>query len=403
MINRTVMVIDSGLFISLAQRLTREFKRVLYFKPWVRSDPSINDIAVGKGYDFEVIGSVEDHEDETDVFCFCYLYTGALQDRLRRQGRSVWGPGSGGEGMELYRAEMKGLMKEVGLPVNPYEEIRGMAKLREYLKAHDDKWVKVSFIRGLRETWKHDTYALSKCTLDVLEADLGGMSETQRFIVEDPIKDAVETGYDGFCIDGQFPKLSLYGVEVKDCGYVQKVSSKIPDVVSTVNEKLSPYMKQVKYRGFFFTEIRNDTLIDVTARMASPAGETTQELWSNLGEIINAGADGKLVEPIPTGKYAAQAMIRSEWADKNWLAVQIPKEIRQWFKLYNSTIIKGVEYVVPTWPEYKEVGSVLAIGDTVEEAIAKCKEYADQIKGMDIRVKTEALSEAKEELEKVET
>src|ERR1700683_2072219 len=98
--DKTICVIDRGMFPSLAMNLVPSFKKVYYHRQAQRSDPDVRDICHGKGYDFEPINNLDDYEDKIDVFCFCYLYTASIQRRLRRDNRQVFGPGSG-EDLEL--------------------------------------------------------------------------------------------------------------------------------------------------------------------------------------------------------------------------------------------------------------------------------------------------------------
>jgi len=170
------------------------------------------------------------------------------------------------------------------------------------------------------------------------------------------------------------------------------------------NDKLAPLLEQYGYRGFWSTEIRvtknNFYPVDFTCRAASPCGENLQELFSNIGEVIEAGAHGEIVEPKPVAKYAAQAMIESPFAEDNWLPISIPDIIRSQFKLYHSCKIENQEFIVPTGIDMPQCGTIVATGDTLDAAIKKVEEYAKQIEGYQVKVNTEALYEAKTELGK---
>lgn len=407
MINKTVLVCEGGLFQSVAHRLAREYKRVLYFRPWTSSFSHPNDLHIGEGYpDIERVESIWDHIDEVDTFCFPDVYFTPEQMYLRSIGKPVWGAGRGEE-LEMLRGETKELMEEIGLPVTPWERIAGMNALRKFIQKNEGWHVKVSVVRGLTESFHAATYDLLKPKLDSIEHELWGRAEIQEFIVEQGIPDALEIGYDGYSIDGKFPKTAVYGVEIKDCGYVAQVKpyDSIPKECRFVNEKLSPVMKDYGYRGFFSTEIRvgkdkKPYLIDVTARAASPAGECYQELYENLGEIVEAGAHGVLVDPKTSAKFAAQAILTSSFAEENWLPVNVPDKIRNNVKLYHSAMVDDQQFIIPTDCDMTEIGSVVATGNTLDEAIKKVSEYAGIIEAFGLKCKTDSLEEAKTELAK---
>ena len=404
MIKKTICIIDSGLFQSFAHRMSRDFERVLYWKPWVTSFSHPNDRYTGTGYEnIERIDSWLEHIDDIDVFAFPDIHYAPEQSYLRGIGKQVWGAGYGEE-LELLRGETKQLMEEIGLPVQPWETIVGMKDLRKFIQKNPGWHVKVSTVRGLTETFHAIDYDLVKPKLDALEHELGGRAEVQEFIVEEGI-DGIESGYDGYFI-GDFPKIAQVGIEVKDAGFVCSLIpyDRIPKPVREVNDKISPVLRKYGYAGSLSTEVRINKgkgyCIDFTCRSASPAGETMQELFTNYGEIVEAGSRGELVEPVIKDKFAAQAMLTSQFAESNWLPIEIPKEIKNNVKLYNSCIVDGQEFVVPGEFDMSTVGSVVATGRTIDEAIKKVSEYADQVKAFGLKCRTDVLSQAKSDLMK---
>lgn len=410
MIDKTICVFDSGMAQSLAHRLAREFRRVLYFFRSADFAVDAFQLQIGTGYDdIERIIDWEDHEDEIDIYCFAYVYNGPLQDKLRREGKAVWGPGSAGEAMELRRWEMIELMRHVGLPIPPSERIIGITKLREHLKNNDDQIVKVSYTRGLTETFPAKNFKMVRNKLFALERDLESMAEKQEFVVQKKIDMAPggEIGYDGFCIKGEFAKLAQWGLERKDEAYISEIVpyEDLPDGVRLINDKLAGPMKKFGYAGFFNTEAimgkdGKPYLIDTTNRFGSPSGECYMELVDNLGEIIDAGSRGKLEQIKPAARYAAQMTLRSDFLMKNWLDVFIPDEVRPWIKLVTSAKIDGIECVVPQ-EEYDDIlGCAVGIGDTVKEARDKCLEHAEQVEGFQVKFDENELDRAVEEFEK---
>lgn len=409
MIKKTALICDHGLFQPLAHRLAEDYERVLYFRPWVSSFSSANDFQIGRGYDNVLrVEAYEPYFDDKDVtWVFPDLHFADLQTWLRKQGRAVWGAGHGEE-LELLRGEVKQLMSEIGLPVKKWTTVDGMEELRDYLKDHENVYVKISKFRGICETFCSPSYDLVKPKLDDIEHDLGGLAEVQEFIVEHPVDDATEVGYDGLSIDGVFPKIALCGVEIKDVCYFGKITpyAVLSEQVREVNKKLSPVMKQYGYRGFFSTEIRvakdkKPYLIDLTCRHASPAGEALLEIVENMGEVIEGGANGELVELKPRGNFVAQAMLLSDFAIGNWLPISIPENIRQHVHLYHSCRINGMEYVVPTGADMPQIGSVTAYGETPQQAIKLCQQYVKKIEAFGLKDNTDKMADAQKELEKV--
>lgn len=402
MIDKTLLCIDGGMFQSFAHRMARDFKRVLYWRPWVTSFSHPNDKHMGAGYpDIQKIDSWIEHIDEVDVFAFPDIGYAPEQAYLRSLGKQVWGAGYGEE-LELLRGETKELMEEINLPVQPWEWITGMKALRDFIKKNPGWHVKVSTVRGLTESFHAIEYDLVKPKLDSIEHELGGRAEAQEFIVEEGI-DGIESGYDGFFV-GDFPKIAQVGIEIKDQGFLCSLLpyARIPKEVREVNDKLKPILRKYGYAGNFSTEVRINKgkgyCIDFTCRSASPAGETMQELFLNYGEIVDAGSRGELVEPVTKDHFAAQAMLVSEFACENWLPIEIPKEIRNQVKLYHSCMIGGQEFIIPGEFDMKEIGSVVATGRTVDEAVKKVSQYAEQVKAFGLKCRTDVLEGAKADL-----
>lgn len=400
------MVIEGGLFSSWAERLSREYKRVLLFRPWTRTFSHPNDYHIGRGYDsFERVEHFWDHVEEVDTFCFLDIHFPDWADHLRSMGKPVWSA-FWGEELELHRVETKKLLKRVGLPVGKYAVVTGMDELRAYLQKHEDQVIKIPKLRGLTETFTATNYDLIRTKLDEVEHKLGGGADGQKFVVEEKIEAVTEEGFDGWCINGKFTKTSVVGAEIKDLGCASKVTKydQLSHSVKETNRLLIPPLQNYGYCGFFSTEIRVTQTsfypIDFTCRAASPCGENLQELFSNIGEVIEEGSHQRVVEPTVAFTHAAQAIIKSPFADENWLPISIPDDVRKWFKLYHSCVQNGQEYIVPTGLDMEEIGSVVGVGNTIDEAINMVMKLKDKIKGYQVKVRDDVLEEAKEELAK---
>lgn len=257
-------------------------------------------------------------------------------------------------------------------------------------------------------TFYSKNYDLVEPVLDELEHKLGAVKYIKEFIVEDAYDDAVETGLDCYCIDGEYPSQTLAGVEIKDCGYCGVIVpyKKLPEQITDYNEKISQTMKDFGYRGFFSTEIRVSSklppyMVDKCARCGSPPSELYQIMYKNLAEIVWYGAKGELVDPEFNHKFGVEALIHSAFADQNWQAISFPKKYRNNIKLRNACCIEGKYYCAPQKTGLVEIGAVVATGDTLEEAIAEAKKIAETVEGHYIEVKIDSFDKAQEEFKKL--
>jgi predicted RNase H-like HicB family nuclease len=403
----TILVYDYGSYISVAQRLARDVKKVYYYCQWQTSFPKWNEYCVGMGVkNIERVDDIWDVFDEIDLFVFPDLFKGSFQDWLVSKGKIVFGSRSG-EDMEIYRDEMKDIMKEVGLPVNKYERIEGFSKLSEYLKDKKDLYIKTNLIRGNGETFHYIDYKLSKSRLDELQHQLGAYKDMAIFIVETPIPDAVEIGYDGFFIDSRVPDKCLTGIEVKDAGYVGALVSydSIAKVLKDINNKLQGVFTKAGYRGFYSNEVRYTKgkigyLIDQTNRAGQPPSDLQQELFDNFTECIWHVANGILPNIKSQYKYGAQIIIKSSWATTEPQAIYFPKKYENYVKIKNLMYVDGVAHFVPVNVEMEEIGSVIGLGKTMDEAIEMAVKISKEVKGDCVSINGESLTQAKEQIKK---
>jgi len=405
---KTIMVVDNGLFVEISKTLAKTFKRVLLYVRWEGSFPKSNQYVIGQGIEgVERVYNIYEYIDEVDIFCFPDIYDGQLQLHLESLGKLVFG-GRMAEEMELYRHAMKEHMKKVGLYVTNYEIVTGVDNLIDYLKQHPNVFVKQNITRGDFETFHSKNYLLIEPVVEELSHKLGAIRHTKEFIVEDAYDNAVETGMDCYCIDGQFPSRTLAGIEVKDCGYVGKMVnySKLPECITDFNDKMSSTMKDFGYKGFFSTEIRVSKklppyMLDFCARAGSPPNELYQYMYKNLAEIIWYGAKGILIDPITEHKYGVECLIHSAWSDMNWQAISFPKKYRDNIKLRNACVVNGRYYCAPQSSGLVEMGAVVTTGNTLKEAIDEMHKIAETVEGHYIEIKLDSLDKAQEEFDKL--
>lgn len=402
----TVLVVSNPLFVSLAERLTRDFNRVLLYVPYAGSFPTMNAGRVGYGLPgVELVdGIFGPHFEQVDLFAFPDLGHGAEQVQLEQMGKRVWGARNGEE-LEIYREVCKQLMESEGLPVQPWKMLKGMKALRAHLAAHQDQHVKINRWRGVTESFFSPSLDVVAPKLDEIAHTLGAFQEVLEFIVEDDLPDRVEAGLDCYCIDGAYPSKTLAGIEVKDLGYVgQMVTWKaIPEPLRRWNETMAPYLATYGYRGFLSNEIRigedhEPYMIDATCRAPCPPSELWQELYTNLAEILWEGAGGNLVDPVPAGKWGVEIILKSQWAEKNWQPVVYPDRFAQQIKLFNSVLVAGVRYVVPQDEDMTEIGAVVGWGDTLEAAMEHAKAAGEAIEGYGIKFNMGPIEAANEQI-----
>lgn len=411
---KTICVIDRGSYMELAVRLARDFKRVLLFNPlWKTNYPQIVDATIGEGLEnVERIDDFYDYIDEIDEFVFPDVLDGDLQVFLREKlGKRVFGSGKCEE-IELCRMETKDYLKSLGLPIIPAIELTGATKLKEHLKKVKNKYIKIDYFRGFFETFHHVEWVDTEPWFDEKVYLLGPVKESVNFIVEDAIDgdDVVELAFDGFSIDGQYPKKVPLGYEIKDVGWICKVKNykDLHPAILDFNEKISETLKINSYRNFFSPEIRVGKngigyMNDACCRFPSPVSEAYYELITNFSEIIWNGGEGIMVEPEYASSFAMTLVICSDWAKDHWQEVRFPKEIRKWVKLRNYTIIDGIYYVVPNMIDKNDaVGVVVSIGNSLEDCAKKINEYADQIHGYKILIECAVLEKMKKVIEKGE-
>lgn len=404
-------VYDYGAFVTLAAYLVGQFRRVYYFCPWQDAYPSSGPRIVGTGIAgvTRIEGDIWDHLDDIDLFIFPEVCDGSLQEHLLALGKRVWGSRAGEE-LELNRPKTKELLKKLGLDVGRYAVVEGIDGLRSHLASRKDQWIKVSTTRADMETWHAKDARDAEVHLNELEHKLGASAKQMEFLVEDAINDAIECGYDGFCVDGKFANGSVTGIEVKDRCYLQRALryAELPEPVRRVNDGLAPALKRYGYRGFISTEIRTTKngkayLIDPCARFGSPPNEACQLQITNLAEIMWEGSDGIVVEPEFAARYAAELLLRSEWAMHNWLPLRIPPAIRKHVKIRNLAVIDNEPYYVPLASQgaCSVIGAVAALGDTSDEAIEACRKIAAKVEGYEIDCSPDSLDESKEHLAKI--
>lgn len=408
---KSLMFVDNGLFTEMASRLSRKgFGKVYYHCSQGGPFPSMKRAFLGHGFEgVELVESIWDIPmEDVDCYAFPDIGWGATQEHLVSLGARVWGARRGDE-LENERVAMKALLKKLGLPVGPFEVIKGMEALRKFLGANPDQFVKLSKYRKDWESLGVNDYEELKPKLDELANEMGPFQDIAEFVVEAALPDCVELGEDMFTIDGAYPAMIDAGVEIKDMGYGARFVRRdsLPEPLTRVSTLLSQIFKSYQYRGFFSSEVRigkdhKPYFIDACCRCGSPPSELYQEHFLNLPQIIWEGAGGKVIDPEVKKVFGAQIILHSTWTDTHFQPVAFPEDLREHIKLVNPVKIEGKYYVVPQCEGMETIGSAIGFGNTMDEAIEEATEVSKSVRGYGIDVPTDALSKMQEQLDKAE-
>jgi phosphoribosylamine-glycine ligase len=407
--DKVCCVIDFGNYISVAIRLSKDFEKVYYWAPFVINGfPEHNPKDIGRGVpEIVKISEWEPYFEEIDIFVFPDLYFSGLQSFLRRQGKLVFGSGQG-QIMETDRGFMKRVQKELGLPLNDYDEVEGVYELEANLMFAEDKYIK-SELRGDSETFHHHNYTTSKEELKNMKQRMGIYDKKEKYIIESSIESIAEVGIDTMSIDGQFLPESLTGIELKDVGYYGKMVpyKSLPPQLKDVTDKLSPLFQTFEYRGAYSNEVRIDKdkvgyLIDSTTRFPAPPTTLMLAMYENFSEVVWYVANG--IVPIVQYKYAhgVEFIMKSESAKTQPVAIQFPMEYKRYISIKNLVVDDdGTYHFTPNGVPMKEMGSVCGLGNSMEQAVKMATEIAKTIKGFDLTINTDCIDDAKAQLKKL--
>jgi hypothetical protein len=406
--SKCVLVADHGLFVELAPRLAREFGHVKLWVPWMSGYPRSAQAHVGCGIEgVERVERFWDHAPDADLIVFPDLYMADMARICKeRLNKSVWSH-LDAEILELDRTGTRKLQKKLGISAPRTRRFVGVEALSDYLRGTENKWVKISTFRGDGETWHHDTWHTTEILLNEFVKRVGALAGCYEFMVEDHVE-GIEVGYDGFTFRGEWPDAAYWGFEIKDQGYVGKFSpySEMPKEIRHINAAVAPVLKEEGAVGFCSFEFRltegsDAVMIDPCMRCGSPPVEGVMEGYENLGEVMWVAAHGDVPAVQSAGEYVAIAMISSQFATQNWVPIDFPPSIERWVKLRNKAVVDGKVYHVPTfgdWNQQPEIGAVVAVADTLEEAKRLVRERAEKVRGYLVEVSVDALDCAEDEI-----
>lgn len=402
------LIIDYGNYFPIAERLGREdgFNEVFYYCPYVFNGfPDHRPIDIGRNVPNVIrVKEWASVISEVDVVIFPDSHEPALQLFFESIGKKVFGCKYGCE-LEHDRKRTKEIMKELDLPINEYFTATGVDELDDVLMQNDDMYVKSS-LRGDMETFHHENYVLSKGEMQRMRSHLGTYQNQENYIIESPVESVAEIGIDTFAVSGQYPFETLTGIELKDTGYYGQILpyNTLPRQLKLVTDKFAEIFKDLNYTGAFSDEViiskdKKGYLLDMTCRFPSPPCDLMMEMFTNFPQIIFDVANGLV--PVIKHKYdhGVQLIIKSDIARTEPSPLIIPDEYKNFVKVKNLVIDDdGTYYYTPQNIELVEIGSVVGLGNSMQEAVAMAKEIAESIKGFDIKINTDCIEDAEQQI-----
>lgn len=406
------LVFDYGSYVAVAQRLAEPdgFGAVYYYVPKVYNGfPDHRPYDIGRNVEnITVVDEWAEVIHDVDIVVFCDAHEPALQEYFVSIGKRVFGSKYACK-LETDRKFLKETIASVGLPVNEYEVAYGLDALEGILQQRENVYVKSS-LRGDMETWHHENWILSKGEIQRMRKNLGVYANRETYIVESPIESLAEIGIDSFVINGEVPELVLTGIELKDTGYVGKIVpyDTLPKQLKLVSEKLAPIFSSMEYRGAHSNEVivsgdKKGYLLDLTNRQPNPPTDLYLKLYTNFPQMVWDVAGSFIPKIEYEYPWGVQFIIKSDLATTEPSPIIVPDAYRDNVKLKNCTIAEdGAWYYTPLGIEMKEIGSVIGWGKTMKQAVKMAQEAAEAIKGFDIKINTDCIGLAEEQLERLE-
>ncbi len=412
---RAVFVDNIGAaYLPAAIELSKYFSHMYFHVAYQSPFPYVAPCKTGDGYDeIELIINFWDKLDSFDVVIFGDIYFEDWGIALRKMGKLVFGGGQS-EDIETNRNLFYGMLERCGMNNGEYTTIKGISKLKSYLKNKKNLFIKVSYFRGQFESFNWVSQAHNGVLLDEIEYNLGPLGDTIEFIVQQPIKADAEIGFDGYAVNGQLPKHFVQGIEIKNAGYLGKADSynTAPHPITEVNDAFEPALLAYKHTGFYSTEVRYNSktdesyYIDPCMRLGSPPSNVYLAMIDNWDEIIIQGAKGILVEPHFKAKYGCEIILKSTYVNSNFLPVAFDAQYKDNIKLKGSFIKDGLYYVIPFKKtcgyELEEIGGVVVVGNDYNQIMAQAMDIASKIEAYDIRFESNCLEQALQQMTSLE-
>ena len=402
---KNILVIDiGGLFTEDAVRFARDNNNVKYFCEWREAFAGITRAKIGDGLEgIERVDNYESHLDRSDLIWIPDTMCASLTEFLKAHDYPVAGAGAA-EKLENNRWYGRTRQIANGLAGQETHKIPGVPLLREFLQKNENYYVKIDAYRETLESFKHTDYDSSEQELDDLSLKLGPYKDDFDFIVE-KIMPGKEPGIDGITFDGELLYPAMCGYEEKGVGIIERVynsEKEMPAALLEINRGFAPEFKKHKTRFYFSVEMKmhKDKIpypIDLTIRKAAPGTSAIQnEAIDNYTEVAVGLATGVKVNPIVKKKYYGAVSGESSKAEKRWLNIKFPKDMRRWVKFRMAVRRNKLYYACPGFPS---VVTVVSEGDTIDQVINDLKDKVKEIKAASLNFDTKGLDDIKQNIQ----
>lgn len=382
-----------GLYVELAEKLSDGGKnKVSYMTSWTGAFPSWTDYAPGVGFEHLIKEKWLYKIEESDCIFFPDVHSGDLAYFIKKlyPNKSVFSSGKG-EILEAKRLGLKKILEGLNLPIQHYEAIRGITKLKEYIKKNPDKFIKTDIFRSEdrgMNSFHAKTYDQSEEIFRDIDYAFGPFAETIDFCVEDKIKSDVEIGVDGFYSSGiGYGDNILIGYEYNKENYLGKVIpyKELPIPLRETMDKFRPVLDRLDYRGAISTEeLIVDKIkhyfLDICSRFLSPS-DVMYTLSNNFSEMVyNIGARKPFNIGIPY-KYVATTPLEASHAEKHYVKLMVDPKDRKNVKFKTVGCVGRDYYGIPG---HSTVGVALGYGNTIDEAINMAVKYSEKMTGYSV-------------------
>ena len=405
---KSICIVEHGHHLFFAEEFVKSYGKVFVYIMNEDSYLKPDKDTIGSGidgvhlleFDEDFWKLVDFAGDDEIVYFFPDVGQGALQRHLQRLGKRVCGS-LASEKFEMDRWYLNECLKQVGLPTVPMKKIVGTTNLRKFLKANPNQVVKISYYRGLIETFLADDPWEMELQIIELDCLLGMNKDSMEFICQEIIESELEVGYDGFNVNGQHPQFCMRGPEIKDKAYLGIITKETAPLLQYINEKTAPIFAKNKYQGFYHNELRlidkpwkkfpvTPIYTDATCRTGSPPAEGMLKVYEPhcIAKAVWTMAEGRLPLLRPIAKWMGEVVLMSPKADKAWLHVIIPEKVRPWVMLKDHCVKNGQTFIIPNG-NGGYLGNVIAIGDKPQEVIDLVLKRAAMVKACELEVRTD--------------
>ena len=391
MSKESILVIDNGYWPTLAQHLAKYCRKVWYSKPIAAAFLEGSQHIIGRGMpDIEWVPDYKKYIDKATVLCYPDINYQEDQIYYKRHGYNVCGA-LGGEVMELDKHYFLDQLNKAGLPVPKTWYFEGLDKAWDFLKdKHERLWIKgAERYRSDWETDYHDDPFQTQIIFNEKRAELGvHRSNNIKLLIQRDIKDAIEIGRDGpFMLDGVMPKNGVVGIEKKSEFYLGRIFEDPPPILDNITKKLEPVYKKLGFSGIYSNEVRITKkgvayAMDDCCRAPNPPTSMLMELYGeSYAQAICDLAYGRMPTLQPKFKYGAEIILSSPHHEKHEIHIpKMDKDLSQWVKLRNVTMRDDGELYCIENKAGGHFGSVVAIGNSIEDVGRMVEERAKRLK-----------------------